>query len=302
MKYGVKIIKNRHWPLSSLSILIVTALVGAMLVALIYYSLPALMREGLSVYTTNRWDPNANFFGGFAAVYGTFIVSLVAITIAMPLAVGSAIFINEFAPDKLRGFLIAINDMMASFPTVIYGLWGLYVLGPTLNPTLFTWLHSNLGFIPLFSTKPIGGSYLLAATVLAIMITPFASSLVREVYAQVPSVMVEGIYALGLTKWDAIRIKLSYIAKSLLGALSLALGRGIGETVAVALTVGGVLKVSPSLLSPGITIPSLIANQFGSAYTQIEQSALLSLALLLFIIGLTFITMAKLVLLRGGAR
>jgi len=296
------VVKIRGWPFSSLGVIIVVALVGAMLGALVYYSLPALTKEGLLIYTTNRWDPNAGSFGGLAAIYGTFVVSLVAVTMSMPLAVGSAIFINEFTPGRLRGLLIAINDMMAGFPTVIYGFWGLYVLGPTLNPTLFTWLHSNLGFIPLFSTRPIGGSYLLAATVLAVMITPFASSLVREVYAQVPSIMVEGIYALGLTKLDAVKIKLSYIAKSLLGALSLALGRGIGETVAVALTVGGVLKVSPSLLSPGITIPSLIANQFGSAYTQIEQSAMLSLALLLFAIGLTFIIASKLVLLRGGAR
>jgi phosphate transport system permease protein len=302
MNNGVKRAKNRLIPFSSIGILIVIAFVGTMLGALIYYSLPALMKEGLLVYTTNKWDPNTNFFGGLAAVYGTFVVSLVAITIAMLLAVGSAIFLNEFALGKLKEFLIIVSDLMVGFPTVIYGFWGLYVLGPTLNPTLFTWLHKKLGFLPLFSTTPIGGSYLLAASVLAIMITPFASSLIREIYAQVPEVMVEGIYALGLTRWDAIKIKLSYIAKSLIGALSLALGRGIGETMAVVLTIGGALKVSASLLSPGITIPSLIANQFGSAYTQIEQSALFSLALLLFVTGMSFIVIAKLVLLRGSLK
>ena len=284
-----------------IGLLALAILVGAMLAALIYYSLPALSVYGLSIYADNQWNPSMNRFGGLAAIYGTFLVSLTALIIAMPLAIGSAVFINEYVPGRLRDYLTTVNDMMAGFPTVIYGFWGLYVLGPMLNSTVFNWLHNNLGFIPLFSTKPLGGSYLLASVVLAIMITPFASSLVREVYAQIPIGIIEGIHALGLSRWDAIRIKLSYIRRAIIGALTLALGRGIGETVAVALTVGGALRISPSLLSPGITIPSLIANQFGSAYTLLEQSAMFSLALLLLVIGASFIALSRLLVLRGGA-
>ncbi|MGC9136665.1 phosphate ABC transporter permease subunit PstC [Caldivirga sp.] len=302
----ISVIKKRsfssHSLALSLGVIIIMGLIGILLAALIYYSLPALSSKGLSIYITNDWNPNVGDLGASAAVYGTFIVASVSIIIVMPLALGSAIFINEFAPEWLKKYLVAINDVMAGFPTVIYGFWGLYVLGPALNSTLFTWLNNYLGFLPLFSTKPVGGSYLLASIVVSIMVMPFASSLIREVYAQVPRSLVEGIYALGLTKRDAIKIKLSYIAESLIGALTLALGRGMGETVAVALTVGGVLRVSPSLLSPGITIPSFIANQFGSAFTQMEQSAMFSLALLLLAIGLLFIIASKLVLLRGGVK
>ncbi|MGC8607815.1 MAG: phosphate ABC transporter permease subunit PstC [Vulcanisaeta sp.] len=295
-------ISSYHSLILSLGVVVIVGLIGSLLAALIYYSLPALMSRGLSIYVVNDWNPNTGNYGAFAAVYGTVIVASISIIIVMPLALGSAIFINEFAPEWLRRYLVAINDVMAGFPTVIYGFWGLYVLGPVLNSTIFAWLNHYLGFIPLFSTKPVGGSYLLASIVISIMVMPFASSLIREVYAQVPRGLIEGIYALGLTKWDAIRIKLSYIAKSIIGALTLALGRGMGETVAVALTVGGVLRVSPSLLSPGITIPSFIANQFGSAFTQMEQSAMFSLALLLLAIGLFFIIASKLVLLRGDTR
>jgi len=284
-----------------LGIILVMVLIAAMLGALIYYSLPALVKYGLSIYVLNDWDPNKGVFGGFAAVYGTIVVSITAIIIAMPLAVGSAVFINEYIPERLREYLIIINDLMASFPTVIFGFWGLYILGPILNSTIFKWLHEYLGAVPLFSTEPIGGSYLLASVILSIMITPFASSLIREVYAQVPRGIIEGIYALGLSRWDAVKIRLSYITRAMVGALVLALGRGIGETVAVALTVGGALRISPSLLSPGITIPSFIANQFGSAYTQMEQSAMLSLALALFAVGLLFISLSRLVILRGDS-
>lgn len=252
------------------------------LISLLIEAFPALITYGIEL-----------FYLYYPAIYGSIIVSIIALLIATVLALGSSIFIVEYVPRKLKGLFINLNDLMASFPTIVFGFWGLYELGPFLNSTLFNFFHVYFGFLPIFSTTPTTASYLLASTVLAIMITPFASSLIREVYSRVPESIDEGIYALGLGKYHAIKIKVSYITKSIFGALTLAYGRGLGETVAVALTVGNSFIASPSLLSPGITIPALIANQFGSAFTQLELSSLFALALLLFIIGLVFIITGK---------
>jgi phosphate ABC transporter, permease protein PstC len=261
----------------------VSSLLFLIIISLVIASIPAFDFYGVGLFASY-----------FPAIYGTIVVSITAILIATVLSIGSSIFIVEYVPQRIKGFFINLNDLMASFPTIVYGFWGLYELGPFLNSTLFQFLYTYLGFIPLFSTPPTAVSYLLASIVLAIMITPFASSLIREVYSKIPESMDEGIYALGLGKYHVIKIKISYIAKSILGALTLAYGRGLGETVAVDLTIGNSFIASPSLLSTGITIPALIANQFGSAFTELELSSLFSLALVLFIIGLVFIIAGKL--------
>jgi phosphate transport system permease protein len=256
-----------------------------------FASLPALETLGFNI-----------LYMYMPAIYGSIVVSIIAIFIAIPLAVGSSIFIIEYLPDRIRSIFININDLMASFPTIIYGYWGLYELGPFLNTTLFNFLHNYLGFLPFFSTEPSTASYLLASIVLAIMISPFASSLIREVYSKIPNILDESIYALGLGKWHVIKIKLSYIRKALFGAITLAYGRGLGETVAVDLTIGSSFNISYSLLAPGITIPALIANQFGSAFSELELSSLFSLALILFVIGSLFILIGKFVFIRNGKR
>lgn len=280
----------------AVSLIILFLLVGGMLASLVYYSIPAIAKLGYTIYTSSRWDPSRDAYGALAAIYGSLVVSSIAIVIAIPLALGSSIFVVEYANKKARQVLGLLNDLMASFPTIIYGFWGLYILGPFLKVNLFEKLHAMLGFLPLFSTEPFGPSLLLASIVLAIMIIPFAASTIREVYSQIPSSIDEGAYSLGLRRLDLVKIKLSYIKPAIAGGIALAYGRGVGETVAVALTVGGALNTSPSLLAPGYTIPALIADQFGSAYSPIERGALFSLSLLIFVIGLTFVTLAKLIL------
>jgi len=287
--------------LYALPILIVLLLVGSIVVSLFIASIDAFLKEGLTIYTSNVWNPYNNIYGGLAAIYGSLVVVLIAMIIGIPLSLSLAIFLNEYAPKILRQILINVCDLMASFPTIIYGFWGLYELSPLLKSTLFTWLYENFSWIPLFSTPPYGPSFLLAGIILSIMITPFASSIIREVYAQVPETIREGVYALGLGKWEVIKVNIKYIKSSIISGFILAFGRGIGETVAVALTVGNVLNITPSVLAPGYTIPALIVNQFGSAYyPSLQASALFALALLLFLIGTIMILIAKLITLRGG--
>ncbi len=286
--------------LYSLPIFLIFLLVGSVIISLVLASLEAFFKEGISIYTSNVWDPSRDIYGGLATIYGSIIVVLIATVISLPLSLSSAIFLNEYVPKQLRPFFINIGDLMASFPTVIYGFWGLYELSILLKDTFFRWLYENFWWIPLFSTPPYGPSFLLAGILLGIMITPFASSLIREVYAQIPESIREGVYALGLGRWEVIKISIKYAKSSIIGAFALAFGRGIGETVAVSLTVGNVLNITPSVLAPGYTIPALIVNQFGSAYyPSLQASALFALALLLFIIGLSIITLTKFIILRG---
>ncbi len=286
--------------LYAIPILVIFILVGGVVISLFIASIDVFLKEGLIIYTSNVWDPYHNIYGGLAAIYGSIVVVLIAMIICIPLALSLAIFLNEYAPKVLRQILINIGDLMASFPTIIYGFWGLYELSPLLKDTLFKWLHENLSWIPLFSTRSYGPSFLLAGIILGIMITPFASSIIREVYAQVPETVKEGVYALGLGRWEVIKVSIKYIKGSIISGFVLAFGRGIGETVAVALTVGNVLNITPSILAPGYTIPALIVNQFGSAYyPSLQASALFALALFLFLIGTIMIIIAKFIVLRS---
>ncbi len=257
------------------------AIVISLVLTLVLSSIPAFFRVA-EVVTQNA-----------PSLYGTFVVSSISMLISIPLSIGSSVFLCEYTTNVVRRVVSDLGDLMAAFPTVIYGFWGVYELGPFLKNGLFSFLHQKLGFIPLFSTPPLGGSYLLASIVLAIMVSPFSSSLIREVYLQVPASIDEAVYSTGLTKLEAIMVKLSYAKKGVLGALILAYGRAIGETVAVDLTVGGALNISPSVLSPGITVPAYIANQFGSAFTTAETSSFFLLALLLLAMGVTFLSISK---------
>ncbi|MEM3832131.1 MAG: phosphate ABC transporter permease subunit PstC [Thermoprotei archaeon] len=286
--------------LYSLPIFLIFLLVGSVIISLVFAASDVFFKKGIAVYTSSVWDPTRDIYGGLAAIYGSIVVVSIATVISLPLSLSLAIFLNEYAPKQMRPLFINVTDLMASFPTVIYGFWGLYELSILLKDTFFRWLYENFSWIPLFSTPPYGPSFLLAGILLSIMVTPFASSLIREVYAQVPENIKEGVYALGLGKWEVIKINIKYAKSSIVGSLVLAFGRGIGETVAVSLTVGNVLNITPSILAPGYTIPALIVNQFGSAYyPSLQASALFALALLLFIIGMFMITITKFIILRG---
>ncbi len=281
----------------SLPIFALILLLGATIVTMLLASVDVFSKEGLGVYLMNVWDASRGVYGGLAAIYGSLIVSGLAVLVAMPLSLATSIFVNEFAPKGLREVLVNLSDLMASFPTIIYGLWGLYFLAPLLKEYVMDPLHESLGFIPLFSTKPVGTCFFTAGILLAIMITPFATSIIREAYGMIPREVKEGVYALGLGKWEVVKVSIGYIKGAIAGGFALAFGRGIGETVAVALTVGGVLNLSPSLFSPGYTIPALIVDVFPASYFPGTQaSALMALALLLFVIGVSVTLIGKLII------
>ena len=265
------------------SLLIVTGIV----ISLVVNSYPIFLRDGLSFIFRSAWNPVREDYGILPALLGTLIVSAIAISIALPLAISLAVFSAELAPKSIKRIINSVSDLMAGLPSVIYGLWGLYVLAPALNQYVMTPLHQYLGFVPLFSTKPIPTNLFTAGVLLAIMIIPFASSIIREAYSAVPHHLKEAAYSLGMTRWEVIRTLLGYIRSSILAGAFIALGRAMGETVAVAMVVGNTLTFPRSLFDIGYTIPSLIANQFpnAEAYSYM-MPALYGGALILFIAGL----------------
>lgn len=289
-----------------LALLPVTSVVfGIFLLMLVVYvtqSIPIFEKEGLAIYTTNVWkasETGEEFYGVLAAIYGSLYTSIIAILIAIPLSIGFAIFVIDYAPKKIREPLIVATDVMAGLPTILYGIWGAFILVPFLKRFVMKPLYEHLSFIPLFSYPPITGySYLAAGVLLAIMVTPFSCAIIREAYRMVPQIYREGAYALGLTRFEATRILLGYIKPSILAGFLLAFGRAVGETVAVSLVVGNIFNINPSLFAPGYTISSLIANQFGNAFIyKYMPSALFAAGLALFVIGLV-VNVAGLIVLR----
>jgi phosphate transport system permease protein len=266
------------------SLLIVVGVVTSLTVT----SYPIFSRDGLSFIFKSTWNPVKEDYGILPALLGTLITSAIAISISTPLAISLAVFSIEIVPSKFRAFINNISDLMASLPSVIYGLWGLYVLAPILHQYVMMPLHHYLGFIPLFSTKPIPTNLFTTGVLLAIMIIPFASSVIREVYNAVPYYLKEAAYSLGMTKWEAIKTMLGYIKSAIFAGIFLALGRAMGETMAVAMVVGNTFTFPKSLFDMGYTISSLIANQFpnAEAYNYMIP-ALYGGALILFIVGLT---------------
>ena len=273
-----------------------------MLIVFFSASIPIFQKEGLAIYTTNVWnavEEGEEFYGVLSAIYGSVYTSVISILISLPLSIGFAVFVIDYTPKRLKEPLIIATDIMAGLPTILYGIWGAFVLVPLLRDYIMKPLYEHLSFIPFFSYPPITGySYFSAGVLLAIMVTPFASSIIREAYRMIPWVCKEGAYALGLTRYEATKILLSYIKPAILAGILLAFGRAIGETVAVSLVVGNTFNIHPSLFSPGYTISSLIANQFGNAFIyKYMPSALFASGLALFIIGL-IINVSGLIILR----
>ncbi|HIP25164.1 MAG TPA: phosphate ABC transporter permease subunit PstC [Archaeoglobus profundus] len=269
-------------------------------------SIPIFQKEGLQIYTTNVWiaaedNPEKEFYGVLAAIYGSLYTSVIAILIALQLSIGFAIFVIDYAPKKLKELLIVATDIMAGLPTIIYGIWGAFILVPFLNEYVMRPLYEHLSFIPLFSFEPVGYSYLSAGVLLGIMVTPFASSIIREAYRMVPYIYREAAYAIGATRYEATKILLGYIKPAIVAGTLLAFGRAIGETVAVSLVVGNIFNIHPSLFAPGYTISSLIANQFGEAFIyKYMGSALFAAGLSLFFIGLAINILGIIILRRYG--
>jgi phosphate transport system permease protein len=238
--------------------------------------------------TGQEWDPTSDAFGALAFVYGTVVTSLVAVVVAVPVSVGLGIFLVEMAPARVRPVVSFLIETLAAIPSVVYGLWGLFVLVPWLRTSVEPLLGRAFGFLPLFQGPPIGLGYLAAGLILAVMILPTIASITIEVLRTVPSTLREGAYGLGATRWEAIRMAvLPYARSGIVGGALLGLGRALGETMAVTMVIGNSPTIQTSLFAPGYTLPSVIANEFAEATGEVHTAALAGLGLVLF--GLTVI-------------
>ena len=263
-----------------------------MLLVFFLNSTTIFQREGFSIYTKNEWiaseEPEKESYGVLAAIFGSVYSSVLALLVALPLSISFAVFVIDYAPSKLKEWFIIVTDIMAGLPTIIYGIWGAFILVPFLRDFFMYPLYRNFSFIPLFSFEPLTGySFLSAGILLGIMITPFTSSIIREAYRMVPFTYREAVFALGATRYEATKVLLGYVKPAIVAGILLGFGRAIGETVAVSLVVGNTFNIHPSLFAPGYTISSLIANQFGNAFIyKYMVSSLFAAGLSLFLIGL----------------
>jgi len=264
---------------------------------------PALREFGFGFLTSSEWDPVRHQFGAAPAIFGTIVTSIVALVIATPLALGVAIFLSEYAPPWLRqpvGFLV---DLLAAIPSVVYGLWGIFVLAPVLRshvvPFLKVTLH--LGATPFFSGPDYGRSVLAASIILAIMVLPYISAVSREVLLAVPRSQREAALALGATRWEMIqKAVLPYARSGIIGGVILGLGRALGETMAVTMLIGNRHEISASLLAPGYTMASIIANEFSEASDDMHLSALMAVGFVLLVLTLIVNAIARWLVWRVG--
>ena len=275
----------------ALCVLALTLLLFALLVR---ESLPAIRKIGASFVTNTTWDPVLEEFGALPFLYGTVVSSFLAILIALPLGVGSAIFINEFAPEWLKTPVSFLAELLAAIPSVIYGLWGIFVLVPILRDYFMKPVSHFLGWIPLFQGPVYGPSMLAAGVLLSIMIVPFILSVSREVLATVPKVQKEAVLSLGGTRWEMIRIVIGqHCIPGIFGATILGLGRALGETMAVTMVIGNRPDIVLSLFQPGYSMAAVIANEFTEATGELYLSALVEIGLVLFLLTIVVHLVAK---------
>jgi len=286
---------------------LVLALLGGVLVALIYGSWPALRQFKFGFLSSSVWNPVTEQFGALAPLYGTVITSLVAMLLAVPLAFGIAVFLTETCPTWLRGPISTCIELLAAVPSIVFGIWGLFVLAPILQHTVQPWLIDTLGDMAvigrLFRGPPFGIGLLTAGFVLAVMVLPFITSVTREVFLSTPRSLKEAAYGLGATQWEVIwDVVLPNARAGIVGGIMLGLGRALGETMAVTFVVGNAHRISTSLLAPGTTISASIANEFTEAVGTLYTSSLIALGLLLFVLTFIIIAAARLLLMRLEAR
>ncbi|HVX40374.1 MAG TPA: phosphate ABC transporter permease subunit PstC, partial [Gemmatimonadaceae bacterium] len=250
---------------------------------------PALHKFGFAFFTTSEWDPTNGRFGAAPAIYGTLVSSFIALLIATPLAVGGAIFLSEFAPGWVRQPLAFLVDLLAAIPSVVYGLWGIFVLVPFVRTVVTPFLKDtlHLGGLPIFAGAAYGYGMLSASLILAIMVLPYISAVTREVLMAVPRSQREAALALGATRWEMIwDAVLPYARSGIIGGVILGLGRALGETMAVTMVIGNRPEISASLLAPGYTMASIIANEFAEAVSDLHISALMAVGAGLFVIAI----------------
>ena len=286
--------------LAAASLLLITVLLVYQLWVL---SGEARTKFGWDFFITRTWDPVAGQFGALPFIYGTLVTSAVALILAVPLGVGGAIFLAELAPPGLSSSLTFVSDLLAAVPSVIYGLLGVFLLVPIMRTTIQPALKRSLGFLPLFQGPAYGIGFLTAGIVLAIMIVPFVLSVSREVLLAVPRDQREAALALGATKWEATcKVVVPAARVGIFGSVFLALARALGETMAVTMVVGNNPRISASLLSPGYSIAAVLANEFSEATGNLYLSALIELALVLFLLTFVLNGLARLLILVTTAR
>ena len=283
--------------------LLVLAILGGVIASLVVGSLPILRHAGLSFLYTEVWNPVTDEYGALAPVYGTLVTSLIAMLIGMPLSFGIAVFITELCPAALKRPLGIAIELLAGIPSIIYGIWGLFVLAPILQRWVQPFLIATLGQVPgigsLFAGPPFGIGVFTAGLILAVMVLPFISAVMRDVFETVPAILKESAYGLGATTWEVVfKVVLPYCRVGVVGGVMLGLGRALGETMAVTFVIGNAHRISSSLLAPGTTISATIANEFTEAVGDLYTSALITLGLLLFAITLVVLTIARLMLAR----
>jgi phosphate transport system permease protein len=285
----------------------VLGLLGCIIVALIIGALPAFQAFGFDFLLTQRWNPVTDKFGALAPIYGTIVTSFIAMAIAVPIGLLVAMFLTELCPLWLRRPIAIAVELLAGIPSIIYGIWGLFVFAPFLQSHVQPLLIDTFGEVPilssLFAGPPYGIGTLTAGLILAIMVLPFITSISRDVFEAVPAVLKESAYGLGCTTWEVFRnVVLPYTRVGVIGGVMLGLGRALGETMAVTFVIGNAHKISPSILAPGTTISATIANEFTEAVGDLYTSALIALGLILFAITLVVLALARYMLLRVERR
>jgi len=271
------------------------ALVAGIGIVLAIESMASIQKFGLNFWRTEIWDPVAGEFGALPFIWGTLYSSVLALLIATPIALGIAIFISELCPAALRQPLVFVTELLAAIPSIVYGLWGIFVMVPAVR-VLETSLPDAMRKLPLFSGPPLGLGMLSAALILAIMVIPFISSISREVLKSVPPAQREGAYALGATRFEAIRAAVFYARTGIIGAVMLGFGRALGETMAVTMVIGNNPKVALSLFAPQYTMAAVVANEFAEAADKLYLSALVEIGLVLFIITLIINSFSRLLI------
>jgi phosphate transport system permease protein len=281
----------------------VLVLLGGIIVSLVYGAAPALREFGIGFLYEDVWNPVTEKFGALAPIFGTVITSLIAMVIAVPIGLLIAVFLTELCPMWLRRPIGIAIELLAGIPSIIYGIWGLFVFAPFLQQTLQPFLIAAFGPIPVLSTlfegPPYGIGMLTAGLILAIMVLPFITSISRDVFEAVPPVLKEAAYGVGCTTWEVVRyVVLPYTRVGVIGGVMLGLGRALGETMAVTFVIGNAHRISSSLLAPGTTISATIANEFTEAVGDLYTSSLIALGLILFLITFIVLAAARFMLMR----
>lgn len=307
-EFRERLFGDRIFGLSTLGLaLIVLALIIALGIVLIQASAPALHQFGLRFLISTEWDPVNDVYGALPFIYGTVVSAALALTIAVPLSLGVALCLSELAPVWLKRPIAFLVELLAAIPSVVYGLWAIFVLGPWLRDHVEPILKGILGFLPFFQGPRTSVSLFSAGVILAVMVIPYIASVCTDVFAVIPQGQREAALALGATKWEMVRLSvLPPSISGVVGAIILGLGRALGETIAVAMVIGNSPNISLSLFAPAATLASVIANEFAEATTNMYQAALIELGLVLMALAIVLNVLARLLVVgvrrRAGVR